>query len=188
MTETELRELFEDLKARYFSRRLRGYRVALVERVPRKHVTTSGYCDNRRRILYVVAGRDDETIRRTLLHEMCHVGSSAHGKVFCAKLRRLAEQGEAWAEDEARGLEEQPWRQPAQLVRVRLEDIAEDMPETSWKDVLRYVARDMSRTQKEIRRIAPWGARVWKRLSDKSKEVRRLQAELRARISERANE
>lgn len=43
---------------------------------------------------------DPPDLRPTLLHEMCHIGALGHGRLFRAKLRRLARRGERWAQEE----------------------------------------------------------------------------------------
>ena len=105
MTVEQLRAHFDDYRARYFPGRLRRYQVVLTDRFPDDH-PGEGYCDTTRNVIYVRQGMDAQPTRRTLLHEMCHVGCPGHGKKFQQRLRALAAQGEAWAEDEAKQCQE----------------------------------------------------------------------------------
>src|SRR5262245_61436862 len=59
------------------------------------------------RTISIQPGLSDETFRRVLLHEMCHINCPGHGIRFRRKLLRLAAMGETWAGDECVEYEEQ---------------------------------------------------------------------------------
>ena len=91
--EEDLDRLFDHLNDRFFKGRLPKYRVHRCAPRIREH----GFIDNEARTIWICNPSD---LRKTLLHEMCHIGTSGHGRLFRAKLRRLARHGERWAQAE----------------------------------------------------------------------------------------
>jgi hypothetical protein len=91
--DTELDVLFDELNTRFFDGRLPKYRVRWCAPHGREH----GFIDEAAATICIC---DPPDVRVTLLHEMCHIGTAGHGRVFRAKLRRLARQGERWAQAE----------------------------------------------------------------------------------------
>ncbi len=91
--DTDLDRLFDDLNSRLFDGRLPKYRV----RRRQPHAGEFGCIDDAARTIWICASPD---VRKTLLHEMCHIGTDGHGRLFRARLRQLARCGEAWAQEE----------------------------------------------------------------------------------------
>ncbi len=91
--DTDLDTLFDALNTSLFEGRLQKYQVR--RRAP--HRGEHGFIDDEARTIWICAPPD---VRATLLHEMCHIGTVGHGRPFRAKLRRLARNGEAWAQAE----------------------------------------------------------------------------------------
>jgi hypothetical protein len=91
--ETDLDRLFDDLNNSLFDGQLPKYRV----RQRQAEETEYGFIDDAARTIWIC--RSDE-LRKTLLHEMCHIGTDGHGRLFRAKLRHLVRRGETWAQDE----------------------------------------------------------------------------------------
>lgn len=97
-----LRRLFDDLDATFFKRRLKGYRVRRSDSLPRN---MRGYCDLERQLIRIKPGITGDSLRRLLLHEMCHAAAryGGHGKTFLRQLERLEAAGELWAREEIEG-------------------------------------------------------------------------------------
>ena len=91
--DNDLDQLFDELNRVFFEGRLPKYRVRRCEPHSREH----GFIDNAAATIWICASPDP---RKTLLHEMCHIGTPGHGRLFRAKLRRLARLGETWAQAE----------------------------------------------------------------------------------------
>jgi len=105
----ELDALFAALNARFFDGRLPTYRIRRRPSQQAEH----GFIEDAARTIWVC---DSPDVRATLLHEMCHIGTAGHGRLFRAKLRRLARHGETWAQAERAyylreesGLKARPW-------------------------------------------------------------------------------
>jgi hypothetical protein len=91
--DTELDRLFDALNRELFAARLPKHRVRTG---PAQHGEL-GFLDEATSTIWLC---DPPDIRSTLLHEMCHIGTPGHGRLFRAKLRRLAALGESWAQRE----------------------------------------------------------------------------------------
>ncbi len=91
--DTTLDQLFETLNRELFAGRLPKYRV----RTGPARNGEYGFIDEAEHTIWIC---QEENLRATLLHEMCHIGTPGHGRAFRAKLRRLATLGEAWAQEE----------------------------------------------------------------------------------------
>ena len=107
--EDDLDALFDELNTRLFEGRLPTYRVQRCA----SHRGEHGFIDDATKTIWIC---DPPDVRATLLHEMCHIGTAGHGRLFRAKLRRLAQHGETWAQAERAyylreelGLRAKPW-------------------------------------------------------------------------------
>ena len=93
MSKVRLAQLYREFNEQFWSGRLPQYRVAF-HSLPGNLL---GECLTDRKLIRIapsLKGKPDQ-LRRTLLHEMCHIGTgTGHGKRFQAALMRLAEQGE----------------------------------------------------------------------------------------------
>jgi len=151
-----LNGLFDELNERYFEGCLPRYRVSIVKDLGGK----DGEYIPERRLIRIGRGHDGETIRKILLHEMCHVATGpSHGKRFIGCLLRLAEQGERWAEEEAEKIQET--EHPASYVKSRIEEVVLYLPAARFAEVARVVARELGMRPKEFLRRFPWAERTW---------------------------
>jgi hypothetical protein len=91
--DAELDALFDRLNADLFDGRLPKYRVRRC--TPRNE--ERGLIEEEARTIWICTTRE---VRETLLHEMCRIGIVGHRRAFRARLRRLARQGEKWAQAE----------------------------------------------------------------------------------------
>jgi hypothetical protein len=91
--DTDLDALFDQLNSSLFEGCLPKYRVRRRETQSGEH----GFINDETRTIWICNPPD---VRQTLLHEMCHIGTLGHGRLFRAKLRRLAQRGEPWAKAE----------------------------------------------------------------------------------------
>ena len=123
-----LEELFVDLRSRYFPNRMRAYSV----RVDDDLDDQSGYCDSTLRVIAVGAGllASPLELRRTLVHEMCHVGIPNHGRAFLKQLRRVAQLGEPAAVLELREYTGRPISSSTRTRRLR---VHRDIPPTNYQ-------------------------------------------------------
>jgi len=88
-----LDQLFNHLNRTFFAGCLPKHRVRLRPSQQGEY----GWIDEHAQTIWL---SDPSRLRETLLHEMCHIGTSGHGRRFRAKLRRLARMGESWAQAE----------------------------------------------------------------------------------------
>jgi hypothetical protein len=121
--------------------------------------------------------RDPEKLREMLLHEMWHIGSPGHGRRFQAKLARLAEGGESWAEKERRALADQPrGHSPSAEIAQAIDDAVLDLPHVRWsKRVLQMLGNSIGRSPRDTIRAAPWAPQRWERSRRRVIEERDLQ-------------
>jgi hypothetical protein len=117
-----LRRLYAELNRRFFDGHLPTYRVRRAPfadpwmdafrrgsggrrlRQPRRRwADRLGDCDSAAQCIRVSDSLSADEERRVLLHEMCHAATPGddHGPRWCQMMRRLAEQGETWAAEEA---------------------------------------------------------------------------------------
>ena len=160
---SSLTNLYNALNLQFFGSGLPPYRV---RHRPSRWPGQYGECDDASQTIHLSPNLSEDELRQALLHEMCHIGTPGHGVRFRAKLLRLARMGEAWAEIE-RAQYEEASRITLPLktqIRHTLQDIAVEHPGLRWPQVLRMVSAEVCKTPGEIRRIAPWAQRVWKRL------------------------
>jgi hypothetical protein len=153
--------LFEQLNQRFFRGRLPRYTVRLSTL---GFAGAHGRCRPQARTILIARGLPADLARRTLLHEMCHIGSLGHGRRFQAKLARLAAQGERWAGRE-RVLYERISRQRAPLsaeVRYVLEALARQDPDLPWAAVRRFL---LTRVTDDPRKMPQWAKALWHRLA-----------------------
>jgi len=95
--------LYDEFNQTFFRGRLPRYRV---RRDRFDDPGQFGLCRQEKQTILIRPGLDGNDLRETLLHEMCHIGSTGHGKRFQAKLARLESLGEKWAEKQRAGYEE----------------------------------------------------------------------------------
>ena len=91
--DADLDVLFDQLNSRFFGGCLPKYRVRRCDAQDGEH----GFINDEARTIWICRSPD---VRQTLLHEMCHIGTPGHGRLFRAKLRGLARRGETWAQAE----------------------------------------------------------------------------------------
>ena len=71
----DLNVLYDQLNREFFDGGLLRYQVKLVARVPGKF--SSGACYSKRQLIILSRGLERAPrLRETLLHEMCHIGTS----------------------------------------------------------------------------------------------------------------
>ena len=135
---TVAQDLFDEFNRKYFRDRLPRYRVRFVGA---RHSGWRGDCDPKRRMIRL-AGDRSFVDPRTLLHEMCHIGTPDHGKRFQAKLLRLAAQGVEWAREEAEGYATAfTWNEEQSNVRGKLNEIAQTLkPRPTFREMIRWLA------------------------------------------------
>jgi Protein of unknown function DUF45 len=116
-------------------------------------------------LLAISLKRDPQKLRQVLLHEMCHIGSPGHGRRFRAKLARLAEGGESWAEKERCDLADRPrgYSLSADIAHA-IDDAVLDLPQVRWsKRVLQVLGNSIGRSPRDTIRAAPWAPQRWER-------------------------
>jgi hypothetical protein len=172
--------MFADFNRRYWHGRLPQHRV--LRRDLTKH-NLRGLCVGERRVILIEQTLKGDQLRRTLLHEMCHIGdhgANAHGPRFLRKVRRLGRLGETALEEDIeqydgtetrRRLEaarsagrlgpEQSWRSD---VLSWLESVSlTDDYRRRWPTIRRTLARQFEVTESRIQRLG-WAEREWGRL------------------------
>ncbi len=168
-------QLYHDLNRQFFNGRLPRFRVVLCF----LHGSLHGECLPERRLIRLDRSLDPERMRRTLLHEMCHIGSLGHGTRFQNKLLRLATQGEKWAREEAEQYRTHPGLGTALAdLRKTLDDVAFIQPRPRFPSLLRWLSRDWGRRPKELLRIAPWLEDAWTKACNEADDERRLRERL----------
>jgi hypothetical protein len=148
--------LFEQFNQRFWKGRKPRYRVKLV-RLP-----SDGYCDIARRTIFVRRGLTGRRLRRTLLHEMCHIGCPHHGARFQARLLCLGELGEAWARHEVEALRQaQPWNAMMRELKTRIV-LAAAQGQPYSRAAVQALAAPWGLTAAELLQRAPWIAATWR--------------------------
>ena len=161
---------FDDLNFQFFKGRLPRYQVRRTRKPPPGQ---HGEVRPEGQIIILSEHGSPEERRRILLHEMCHISTLGHGKRFQAKLRRLAAQGEAWADKEAAECAEAcaSFRSTTAEIKQAIIDAAMDLRTHSWSRVKRLISDKVGITPKKLSHAAPWAARVWRR---EARSVRKL--------------
>ncbi len=157
-----LQRLYDELNRQFFHGRLPRYRVAFTTFYGSRQ---RGRCVSKRRLILVRRGLDGEELRRVLLHEMCHIGALGHGQRWQSKLRSLAEQGESWADEEAKRYAEGPtWNRLMVNLRLDLDDWALqfDRP-PQFAKVIRFVGDDFGLNPREVLKKIPWLKAAWRK-------------------------
>jgi hypothetical protein len=170
---SRLDQLYDALNREFFRARLPPYTVRLGYRLG------YGFCDTAHRRILLRSGLSESTVptarhtlRQTLLHEMCHIGTRYHGKRWQAKMLRLADRGETWARDEAR-----EYQREAPPFGARVKHVLEDYcwarvdGVMTWRRALTAVAREFGLTPGEFVAKAPWARRAWDRLVEDRRSV-----------------
>jgi hypothetical protein len=188
---TESSRLFDEFNRRYWRGRLPRYRVIRW----RFKNELLGRCDNKRRTILLRSDLRGETLRLTLLHEMCHIGKGRgydHGPVFLRKAHRLVKLGESkLIEDieqydgtavsryiekcrsEGRTIPEIPFRQ---AVIDDLDSLAQTEYQRRWPKVVSWLAKQYRMSPSKFRRVAPWAEREWRQASKIYRECARKPA------------
>ncbi len=198
---TEASRLFDELNTRYWGGRLPRYRV-----IQRADLGCWGLCDNARRTILLAPHPSREALRLTLLHEMCHIGTGpgyGHGPRFLRKLRRLIELGETALHEEdlerydgtvverhiaaakvaGTLLPEVPFRD---MLKSDIEDLAASNLDLRlrWPRVARALAQQYKMSVPQLRRVAPWAEREWRRQRGEARELQRAEARFRSRSAD----
>ncbi len=136
-------KLYNEFNRQFFGGRLPRYRVTVTT-----STLSAGMCLSDRRLIQLQRGLDPKTLRRFLLHEMCHIGTPYHGRRFQEKLLRLAAQGEVWAKEEAdkyKYRKAPSWNHEMAKLRLRLYFLAwgSKPPRRPFLDVVAWAAYDL---------------------------------------------
>ena len=186
-----LKPLFNEFNRKFFDGKLPFYRVIRAS-LPG---AMSGDCNWLSRTIRISSSLNGEDLRRTLLHEMCHHNRAGRhdGKRFLTNLRRLADMGERWAEDEIQACRKQS-RPLISLIREMIQDEAQSEPNLPWKEVKKRIAYESALTLLELSKRAPWARRLWERerrktltqiqLIEKLKEKLRSEGKLESNCSD----
>ena len=160
-----LQALFAEYNVRYFGGRLPRYRISLARRHDRAGLGTrhGGECFPRTKIIFVAPGMPEETQRRVLLHEMCHIGCLYHGQRWQAKMRRLAELGEPWAAEQAEEYRRLGRSSSNAELRWRITDGASLTPNLPWIKARRIFAEEWLLRPLRFEKRFPWAKAAWRR-------------------------
>ncbi len=165
MESAELQRMFEDFNDRFFSGKLRRFRVVMHKiRVG----ALRGNVDAARRTVHLHPMPDDD-VPRSLLHEMCHVAAGSwHGKLFRREMNRLRRSNERWvaewAKVELEAYRNSPtWNQEMTSIRNNLLECAELSRRPSITKLERHFAGDLGMSVREFRRQVPWLRQTWKK-------------------------
>lgn len=158
----ELSELFDEFNQQFFGGRKPKYRVVFSNARDFGHF--QGKCSQKRRLIQLRNGLSGDKLRQTLLHEMCHIGCTHHGKKFQARLQKLAEQGEVWALKEVEmyrdGLS---YNQDTAMLRASLDEIAIASPQLTFRSLINHIAQDEGDTPAGVIRRYPWLKAAWRK-------------------------
>jgi hypothetical protein len=162
---SDLTKLYDELNRLHLRGRLPSYRV---RRARLKRVL--GYCSDERRLIVVQSDQRGPALRRLLLHEMCHVGSSGHGRRFQRKLRRLARRGEGQMLAECAEYDGSTIPKNIPTISLReavwsdLESLALEHPRMQWRRV-RRILNHYELAPAALRRLERWAEAKWRELS-----------------------
>ena len=180
-----LGRMFDSLNRQFWDGRLPKYRVR-----QKAQPWRNGLCDPRSRTISISTHRagSEEAVRRTLLHEMCHIveRSGFHGPKFCEQLLRLAERGEEWARAEAAML-----RDPDERILVRASAITQWMEDwinsvdadtlPPWKRARTVIAHEFGMSSPDFAMRYPKMRAAWLRLTGKRRREDEMVARMRSR-------
>lgn len=169
-----LSDLFDQLNRVFFRGRLPRYRVHRTCAHSRYGLGMDGRCDPETQIIFIRKDLPGDKLRSVLLHEMCHIGSTGHGRCFQAKLKRLGAMGEAWATEEAQQYRSE--RARLKTGAAYLKDVivycASDNPDATWLQVRHHLCWLMALLPRELLRSYPWARRAWKREIAMARQLR----------------
>ncbi len=157
-----LTDLYETFNQNLFRGRLPRYRV---RRACFDAPGQYGLCRQEKQTILIRPGLDGNDLRETLLHEMCHIGSTGHGKRFQAKLARLESLGEKWAEKQRASYEE-ACRSASPItanIRHTIDDWVWQCADIPWTQIRKLLAREVGLSPNRLIKAAPWVRRVWQR-------------------------
>ena len=165
---SKLTQLYRELNQRFWNGRLPDYRV----RFCKLPVGKKGECLSERGLIRLTVGLEEDELRRTLLHEMCHIGCHYHGQKFLARLIRLAEQGEQWATEEAEMYRNGPsWNESIRMIRDDLFTIALDGT-PRFRDVVAFFARDFGEHPARFIKRIPWLKAAWQKAQHDAEQIK----------------
>ena len=144
-----------------------------------------GLCRQEKQTILIRPGLDGNDLRETLLHEMCHIGSTGHGKRFQAKLARLASLGERWAEEQRASYEEacRSSLTVTAIIRHTIDDWVWQCADIPWIQIRRLLAREVGLSPNRLIKAAPWVRRVWQREVAEWRVSEHKREMLRAKLS-----
>ena len=162
----DLNVLYDQLNREFFDGGLLRYQVKLVARVPGKF--SSGACYSKRQLIILSRGLERAPrLRETLLHEMCHVGTSGkHDRSFQAKLKKLERRGETWAGREWREYAEDTLLGEKQTMKQKvilsaLDDLIEAHPDWSWMMMRQGLADHLCMSVMQLLQAVPDLRQIW---------------------------
>lgn len=179
--------LYKELNARFFRGRLPRFLVTLSAMAPSHH----GSCYEKRRLISLNRHleSDPELFRRTLLHEMCHIGIPDHGQRFQRRLLKLATLGESWAREEAEDyrLRCPSWSAEMANLRGKLDEYAalSPRPRPRFPSLVRFLASDLGLKSPDLLRRAPWLRPAWTRACNEHDRFERKRKEGLTRVTSR---
>lgn len=165
---SDITELYNELNGLHWRGRLPTYSVRRAQLKRRL-----AYCDNKRHLIVVRNDLTGSDLRRTLLHEMCHVGdlaTSAHGQRFQRKLRRLFLRGEGAMLAECALYDGSTLPKNVRTISLRqailsdLDGIALEHPRWQWRRVRRLLT-EYELAPAARRRVERWAEIQWRELS-----------------------
>jgi len=163
---TQLQQLFDDCNQQFFHGRLPKYRVRFTN-----SIYYYGECRPQNHVILLSRRVPQEELRQYLLHEMCHIGCSDHGKRFTSKLQKLADQGEEWAVEEIRLYREAlTWNQEMANIKQNLEEIALKPSRPTFSQVNKHFAKGLGLPPTAMREKVPWLRAAWEKACNEAWE------------------
>jgi hypothetical protein len=153
--------LYHELNRRFFGGKLPRYRVTFAQA---RRSGWDGECFPDRRLIQLRRGLAGDELRRSLLHEMCHIGAPGHGRRFLAKLARLVDQGEAWAQEELERYQhtQHTWTDLIAQVKDALEETAYEHPRPRFTVIRSGVANILCCEPGQVLQKVPWLKAAWR--------------------------
>ncbi len=182
-----LQRLFAQLNHELFDGKLPVYRVRFS---PRVKGCWYGFCYVKRRVITLRPTLQGEELRRTLIHEMCHIGSGPrHKKPWQARMLAVADKGEHWAREEVEMyLRSFTWNQEMAELRKQVYNRVADCeefgrPHPTFREMLSSVATGFGWPPSALYKSAPWLKAAYKKVRRKvvweHEQRKLLDAELR---------